>query len=299
MSRDPLSLAGELSMPGNRVGHLAVDGRIAYVGRDEVTAVNFSDPGRPRALGSTRMRGAPRRMAVGGGRAFVATGEGVEVLDVARPEAARHLGVVRAGTVDGIALSGERLFVGDGDAVHCWSVPSEVGAARRLGSCAVSLCGRLTLRGDLLAVAADCEGMFLLDVADPTRPAVLGVFDGPGDVTRVALSGQRALVADYTGGLSVVDISDPRRPRSLGEWDEGIVGDVAARDDVAYLAMGDLVVVDVSRPARPRAVGHLLTRDGDTAWNLELAGDLVCALGGGGLSFWAPQSSRMNLASTR
>ena len=48
-----------------------------------------------------------------------------------------------------------------------------------------------------------------------------------------------------------------------------------------------LVVVDLSRPGRPRAVGNLLTREGDTAWNLEVAGDLVCALGEGGLSFWA------------
>ncbi len=287
MSRDRLSLAGELSRPGGRVGHLAVDGHIAYLSRDEVTAVNFSDPGQPRAMGTLPTRGSPRRLAVGGGRAFVVTGEGVEVVDVARPGSARHAGVVGTGAVDGVALAGERLFVSDGDAVHCWSVPADVGAARRLGGCGVELCGRLTLRGDLLAVAADCEGMFLLDVADPTGPAVLGVFTGPGDVTRVALSGERALVADYTGGLSVVDISDPRRPRSLGEWDEGIVGDVAAGDGLAYLAMGDLVVVDLSRPGRPRAVGNLSTREGDTAWNLEVAGDLVCALGEGGLSFWA------------
>lgn len=287
MSRDRLSLAGQLDMPGGRVGHLAVDGHIAYLSRDQVTAVDLSDPGQPRAVGSFPTRGSPRRLAVDAGRAFVATSEGVEVVDVTRPAAPRHLGVVRTGAIDGVALSGERLFVSDGDAVHCWSVPSEVGAARRLGGCDVSLCGRLTLRGDLLAVAADCEGMFLLDVSDPARPALLGTFAGPGDVTRIALAGDRALVADYTGGLSVVDISNPRRPRSLGEWDEGIVGDVAARGDVAYLAMGDLVVVDLSRPARPRAVGHLSTREGDTAWNLELAGDLVCALGEGGLSFWA------------
>ena len=283
-----LSLAGELGRPGGSVGSLAVEGRVAYLSRDDLTAVDFSDPARPRVAARMLTRGAPGRLAADGGRIFVASDAGLEVLDVRNLDAPRHLGVIPAGdALDAVAVAGDRLFASDGDEVHCWRLGSEIGAARRVGGCAVDLCGRLTLAGDLLFVAADCEGMIVVDVSDPARPSRVGLFEGPGDVTRIALSGDRALVADYTGGLSIVDVSNPRRPRSLGEWDEGIVGDVAARGGVAYAAMGDLIVIDVTRPARPRAAGRHSTRAGDTAWNLELADGLVLALGEAGLSLWA------------
>jgi hypothetical protein len=267
---------------------MAVEGRVASLGRGGVTAVDLGEPARPRVLATVATEGHVGRLAADGGRVFAASDRGVEVIDVRRPAAERHVGIVPAGeSVDGVAASGDLLLVSDGEAVHAWRVPADPRDARRLGSCPVDLCGRLTLRGDLLFVAADCEGMFVVDVADPTRPARVGLFEGPGDVTRVALDGDRALVADYTGGVSIVDISNPRRPRSLGDWDEGIVGDVAARGGLAYLAMGSLVVLDVTRPARPRPVARKEIREGDTAWNLDLAGDLLCAIGGLGLSVWA------------
>jgi hypothetical protein len=286
-----LSLAGELERAAGSVGMLAVSGQVAYLSRDDLTAVDFSDPVGPRVVARLPTRGAPGRLAVDGGRLFCATDEGIEVFDVSRPAAPRALGVIAAGdSIDGVAVSGERVIASDGDTVHCWSVPGDISGALRLGGCAVALCGRLTLTGDLVYVAADCEGMIIVDVARPSRPTRLSVFEGPGDVTRIAVGGDRALVADYTGGLSIVDVSNPRRPRSLGEWDEGIVGDVAARGDEVYLAMGDLVVLDIARPDRPRAVSRHATRPGDTAWNLELAGGLVCALGEAGLSFWTSAS---------
>jgi hypothetical protein len=287
MSEDRFSLAGQLTREAGPVGTLAVEGSVAYLGRGGVTAVDLGDPASPRALAAVPTQGHIGRLTAAGGRVFAASDRGVEVIDVRRPPAERHLGIVPVGpSVDDIAAAGDLLLVSDREAVHAWRVPADVREARRLGGCRVDLCGRLTLRGDLLFVAADCEGMFVLDVADPSRPARVGLFEGPGDVTRVALDGDRAFLADYTGGVSVVDVSDPRRPRSLGEWDEGIVGDVAARGGLAYLAMGSLVILDATRPARLRPVARRQLRDGDTAWNLELAGDLLCALGGAGLSLW-------------
>lgn len=289
MPQDRLSLAGELERPAGSVGMLAVSGQVAYLSRDELVAVDFSDPARPRALARLRTRGAPGAMAVDGGKLFCATDEGIELFDVSQPAAPRALGVIPAGdSIVGLAVSRDRLVASDGDTIHCWSVAGAPALARRLGGCAVDLSGRLTLAGDLLYVAADCEGMIIVDVAKPDRPSRLSVFEGPGDVTRIALAGDRALVADYTGGVSIVDVSNPRRPKSLAEWDEGIVGDVAARGDEVYLAMGDLVVLDITRPAKPRPASRHSTRPGDTAWNIELADGLVCALGESGLSIWSP-----------
>ena len=185
-----------------------------------------------------------------------------------------------------MAADGDRLLVSDREQVRAWSLPADPSAARPRGSCTVELAGRLTLRGDLLFAAADCEGMIVVDVADLDRPARVGGFEGPGDVTRVALVGDRALLADYSGSLAVVDVSNPRRPRPLASWEKGMVGDVAARGDRAYLAMGDLVVVDLADPRRPREIGRHRVRDGDTAWSLELGSGVVCAVGGAGTSFF-------------
>ncbi|HTE53674.1 MAG TPA: hypothetical protein VK698_22620 [Kofleriaceae bacterium] len=286
MGREHLTIAGEHRRPVGAVGSIAVEGAVAFLGRDDLTAVDFSDPAAPRVVGRIATRAAPIDVVVQGGRAFVATDDGIEVIDVSRPDSLRRLGVVAAGTAYGMAADGERLLVSDREQVHAWTVPADPAGARRLGSCEVELAGRLTLRGDLLFVAADCEGMIVVDVARPDRPARIGLFEGPGDVTRVALAGDRALVADYTGGLTVVDVSNPRRPKSIGEWDEGMVGDVAVRADRVYLAMGDLVVVDIASPRRPREIGRHSLREGDTAWGLELADGVVCAVGGAGASFW-------------
>lgn len=286
MSRDHLAVAGQHARPVGAVGSIAVEGRVAFLARDGLVAVDFADPGAPREVGRVATRGAPLCVAAAGGRAFVGTDAGVEVIDVSRPAALRHLGVVGQGDVFGVAADGERLLVSDREQVRAWSVPGDVSAARPRGACAADLAGRLTLRGDLVFAAADCEGMIVVDVSDLDRPARVGVFEGPGDVTRVALVGDRALLADQSGSLAVVDVSNPRRPRPLGAWEDGMVGDVAARGDRAYLAMGDLVVVDLTNPRRPRPIGRHRIREGDTAWNLELADGVVCAVGGGGASFF-------------
>ena len=286
MGRDRLTIAGEHARPPGAVGSIAVEGSIAFLARDGLIAVDFSDPASPREVGRLATRGSPACIAVAGGRAFVGTDAGVEVIDVARPDALRHLGAVGDGDVFGVAADGERLLTSDREQVRAWTVPADVSGARPRGACAAELAGRLTLRGDLAFAAADCEGMIVVDVADLDRPTRVGLFEGPGDVTRIALVGDRALLADYSGGLAVVDVSNPRRPRPLGSWEEGMVGDVAARGDRAYLAMGDLVVVDLTYPRRPREIGRHRVREGDTAWGLDVADGVVCAVGGAGASFF-------------
>lgn len=286
MGRDRLTIAGEHARPAGAVGSIAVEGQVAFLARDGLIAVDFADPASPREVGRLATRGSPACIALAGGRAFVGTDAGVEVIDVGRPDALRHLGVVGDGDIYGVAADGDRLLTSDREQVRAWTVPADPSGARPRGSCAADLAGRLTLRGDLLFAAADCEGMIVVDVADPDRPARVGLFEGPGDVTRIALVGDRALLADYSGGLAVVDVSNPRRPRPLGSWEEGMVGDVAARGDRAYLAMGDLVVVDLTNPRRPREIGRHRVREGDTAWSLALAEGVVCAVGGAGASFF-------------
>lgn len=281
----PLTLLGTLPRPPGEVGAMAQDGDLLYLARaDAVTVVDVADPTAPRTVGSYRPRSPAGRIAVAGPDGYVCVEDGIELLDTSDPRAIRERGFIElAGPPQDVALVGDFLYTTDGEVVQAWAITQR----ERAGRCGIPLCGRLTPadRG-LLFVAADCEGMFIVDLANPARPSRVGRFCGPGDVTKVAVRDRHAFIADYTGGLSVVDVSDPRKPRAVAELDEGIVGDVAAAGSRLHLAAGDLVTLDVTDPVHPHITARSAARAGDTAWALLVDRDRVHALGEAGLTIW-------------
>ena len=146
--------------------------------------------------------------------------------------------------------------------------------------------------GDVAYVAAaqsgfpppQYQGLVLLDVSDPTSPAVLGTYTGAGDfpagaivtIERVAVQGDYAYcaaryVADFEHKwfLAIIDVSSPAAPALVGfrplilhEW-----GALLVRDGYVYVTSDLLVgprntdwehwldIVDVSDPANPVYAG--------------------------------------------
>jgi hypothetical protein len=132
-------------------------------------------------------------------------------------------------------------------------------------------------------VAADFNGMRIIDVSSPAKPREVGSFEGPGNVTQITVVGKCAYLADYSGGVYLVDISDPRTPRQVSRYGDFIVGDVAVAGNYALLAAGELHVIDVARPDRPREAGRFSQQDCDTAWSVAVAGDAVYTISDAGL----------------
>jgi hypothetical protein len=98
----------------------------------------------------------------------------------------------------------------------------------------------------------------VLDISDPTSPALAGGYDTPGYAQGVALSGDHAYVADGDSGLVVLDISDPTSPVFAGGYDTvGVAYDVAVRGDHAYVAddANGITVLDISDPTTPTLAG--------------------------------------------
>lgn len=284
----PLRLIGELPLPGEAIGAIAAgaDGR-AYVARaDRVEVIDLGDPTRPRRRGGVALDGAGN-LAVDGERLAVAAEGAVALLDVREPDAPlRRGGFALPDAVD-VAVDGEVVLATDGAALAAWRVDWARGQARPGPRCPIELAGRITLAGGRAYVAADCEGLIVVERTGD-RLVRAGAFVGPGDVCKAAVDGALAYVADYSGGLSVVDVASPRRPRSLAEWDQGLVGDVAVHGGRAFAAMGGLAVLDVSAPGQLRALG-MVTRPGggDTAWRIAVVGSHLLALGEHGLTVWA------------
>lgn len=116
--------------------------------------------------------------------------------------------------------------------------------------------------GDYVYIAARGGGLHIIDVSDPTDPALTGSY-APGDyIGEVDVSGNYAYVLAGSS-LVAVDISTPASPAATGSYSEGLwyispFDKIALTEDYLYMAkgyMGDsLVAFDVSDPGSPASV---------------------------------------------
>ena len=121
--------------------------------------------------------------------------------------------------------------------------------------------------GELAFVSDRQNGVWIVDVSDPTAPVVVRAF-GDADVFA---SGDLAYVAGF-GGLRIWDVSDPSNPVEVGSLDTP-TGNVFVSGGLAYIAASGrgLRIVDVSVPSAPVEVGSLDT----TAWRVFVSGGLA------------------------
>lgn len=120
------------------------------------------------------------------------------------------------------------------------------------------------VRGNTAFVTDGLDGLAIVDVSDPTAPALIGRAAIDGQARGLAIDGDHAYVAAGAGGLVVVDVSDLRAPKVKGA---ARVAGSAIRVDYAnglafVAAWNDARVYDVSNPSAPRFVGAArMTRD--------------------------------------
>jgi len=108
--------------------------------------------------------------------------------------------------------------------------------------------------GTTAMVAADHEGVAMIDLTNPASPEDIGWFHDGSFLQVLGVTGQGPLgyVAHYGQiGFKILDISEPSNPHLLGE----IMGipptKVVVRDHYAFLAGDNIMVADVSDPAAP------------------------------------------------
>ncbi|MCB0787416.1 MAG: hypothetical protein KDC02_24765, partial [Flavobacteriales bacterium] len=100
----------------------------------------------------------------------------------------------------------------------------------------------------------------VVDVSDPTAPAVIGILGIGTTPNAIAVLGDHAYVIDVgTDDLKVIDISDPAAPTLAGNVGVGSVpSDVAVSGSHAYVVgNSSLKVIAVGDPNMPALVGTL------------------------------------------
>ncbi|HOC44034.1 MAG TPA: hypothetical protein PKJ99_13535 [Thermoanaerobaculales bacterium] len=148
-------------------------------------------------------------------------------------------------------LAAPPLAVDCPDLVHHW--PGPISA--------------LAVSGDY-AYLSDQSGLFIVDVADPSAPRVVGELRMANIASSIAVSGGYAYITwgqSRQGGLQVIDVSTPSSPVEVGHLGmPAYVTGVAVSGGHAYLTWdqlfeGGLSVIDVSTPAAPVEVGSIDT----------------------------------------
>jgi hypothetical protein len=137
----------------------------------------------------------------------------------------------------------------------------------------------VAVSGDYAYVADHVSGLLVIDISDPTTPALAGSYNTTGYADEVVVSGDYAYVAGSFGGLWVIDISDPTTPALAGSYNPiSDVSYVVVSGDYAYMAANDsLVVIDISDPTSPTFAGGYNAPD--RVSEVTISGDYAYAAG--------------------
>jgi len=209
---------------------------------------------------------------VQGEEVYLATGEGVRVLDAAL----RDRGLLGGFPAYALAGDGERLYAAGDYGLHVLApgTPPRV-LARLSGFPARALAvegGRAYLGGPAGLLIADLSG----------EPRALGQLRGFA-VLGLAVAGDRVYLATDKG-LAVADVSDPASPRLLAQVEAGPAYAVAVWEGYVYLATGEALLVYQAQGEGFQEVGRLPSL---RVYRLGVRGGRLFAVGVGGLRVYA------------
>ena len=265
---------------------VAVSGNTAYVadGDTGLLVVNVSIIGEPSILGTLDTPGFASRVDVVGLTAIVGDENGgVTVADVSDPSAPAMLTEI---TTDGLGLgthlASGKLYVAESfaglgvyDVIGC---PTP-GCPERLGVEDVGGDPRwIGVDGDRAYVCSK-EELFVVDVADPSTPTVIGmheIVDPAVFIFGVAASGDICVVSDLSR-LRVFDVSGAQPVELAVLGTDEFVNNLAMAGDLVYAAtdLNGLTIFDVSDPLQPFVVSTTSSDAMQVAYSIELFGDIA------------------------
>ena len=237
---------------------VAPDGGAAYVANshDGLRRLDLSDPSTPAVTATSPTRGQAVGVAASGSHLFVGDNSlGFDIVGGAGTGALARVGeYLGDGFPRGIAAGGSLVFVADqpmGLVVVDVSDPASPEAVGVL-SLGRDPVGRViapdgrSLGGvapALVAIVSGRAGMQLVDVSDPSAPAVTAPVPVGGGVAGAAIWGERLYVAS-SEALEVFDVGDPEAPvRVAAAALDGPGGALAVDEDHVFVAVEGNIVI--------------------------------------------------------
>ncbi len=255
---------------------MSVSGSIGCLAASKlgVRFLDLTDPSAPQLLGSYDTAGDAWACSLEGDRAYVADGQnGVIILDATAPDSPKAAGRYH---VPGYprAVSGDGGFVYTASGAGGMKVvdarePVEplVLGSFGTGNYAPEPLWAMHANGELAVLPLLSAGMLIVDVKDPSAPALLSMYAQVEKPLLALLEGDYAyLAANASPDFHIVKVKDPLAPKQMGVIEElkgvsryalDVEGDFAYIVSEAKGKDSNLVLVDISTPSAPKVAGNI------------------------------------------
>jgi hypothetical protein len=254
----------------------------AYVtsSRGELLIIDVRDVRQMRLLGSFDTPGRSPDVRIAGNLAYVADGDSLQVLNIANPQAIRHLGSYATWQAEDVAVAPGRAYVASGTSgLRLLDRSTPLAPLERAAVPPLSSAVAVAINGNTAYVANAAiygpertvvvsGGLQLIDTTVLTNPVVRANVVIT-DARQVAVAADRAYVA-ARDGLYIVDVRDASSPRLLSRIAatpyDGQFYDVQAAAERIYALdrSGNnvrLQIFDVSTPLSPTLLGSITNYD--------------------------------------
>ena len=231
---------GSLITPGETVD-LALNGGTAYLadGYEGLTIADISDPYNPSYLGGCVVSGYAQGVAVHTNLVVIADSEddAIHLISVSAPENPAVLDTYYGGGwVGDVEIQFPWVYAWfDGIGLEILDISSETTFAEVGEFASTYNAYGITEEENRLYIAANNDGVLILDIIDPINPVAITQFDADGFTQEVGVIGDIAYVAVTNYGLAIFDISNPSQPNPIGSADTGIWG-VCTNGEYAFVS---------------------------------------------------------------
>jgi hypothetical protein len=216
-------------------------------------------------VGTVAIPGVANDVAVQGGYAYVATGAGLQVVDVYNPASPKVVGGDWGFSSWKIDYNSRAVFLlgvsGSEQFLRSYDVSSP-GTPLRLDQISIYDAQQLDVEGNYAIVGTGYYGnsMVLVDVTDPSHLVSVSDFGVGSTVLGVALRYPYAYVMVSVTTLLVVDLTNPESPRVVGSLALGCAGPISA-DSSGYLytiGYNLLNIINANTPGNPELVSQVV-----------------------------------------
>jgi len=298
-----------------------ISGNYAYLAHvdDGMLVLDLGDNTNPILVGQFDTPGYAYDVFVSGSYAYIAdVAAGLYVADISDPSHPTEVGVLDSVHAVKLTVSGNYAYLlsrvnpNDPYWIQVVDVANPSNPELKGGIQLPYRASDLAVSGNYVFVAADDDGIRVIDVSNPDAPTEVATFGVP-NVYDISVQGNYAYfaAADWDGGFGILNISDPTNPflenlyNPTGwfhPFDVTVAGNYAWVGDPAGTA--EVHLFDISDPANPIEIESYITPGGlydifavdslvyisDGTAGLQILENLLYSVPGGNVT-WQPQNS--------
>lgn len=277
---------GFYATQGSARGVAAADGYVyltdtywANSASGELYIISVTDPTAPVLSGSYHVPVYAEDVAIRGYYAYVATDDGLRIIDVSNPSApvqVTHYAWLTCCAQNIVVAGNYAYLIYENNGVDIVDISAPAAAVhagyyvRPTSPTGMAPDPGLAVSGEY-AYMPDSRGkLHVVNVSNPTMLIEVGSYMMLGAVNAVGKADDYVYTIDWASRISVIDVSEPATPvkvSSIPIYAE----DMVVVGNTIYLANGQLRIIDVSNPMTPTIIGSYDTPG--HAYDVVVAGD--------------------------